>query len=123
MGEEILTGSWRSSSQLEVWDFRSGRRIGEVKWRSGDKDCSIYAAQFSKEGNGRYILAGGSGANEARVFDHKSNDILVGAPIGCGDSTIVSVDFCEAQPSMFAVATKASAIHLYDVVDLKTSHK
>ena len=123
VGEEILTGSWRSSSQLELWDFRSGQRIGEVNWRGSDRDCLIYAAQFSKEGTGRYILAGGSGANEARVFDHKYGNTLVGSPVKGLESTVVSVDFCEDQGSLFAVATKHSAILLYDVVETKNNYK
>ena len=38
----------------------------------------IYAAQFSKEGQGKYIVAGGSGANEAKVFDHKNGNAVIG---------------------------------------------
>ena len=38
----------------------------------------VYAAQFSKEGQGKYIVAGGSGSNEAKVFDHKNDNIVLG---------------------------------------------
>lgn len=41
----------------------------------------IYAAQFSKEGGGRYIVAGGSGANEAKVFDHRNGNSVVGKSV------------------------------------------
>ena len=44
----------------------------------GQQACMIYAAQFSKEGQGKYILAGGSGANEAKVFDHKNGNAVIG---------------------------------------------
>jgi WD40 repeat protein len=94
-GNSILTGSWRTSNQLEIWDFRSGDKVENVAWKTNDKDCCIYAAQFSKEGNGRYILAGGSNANEARVFDRKQGNAMVGAPIQGFSTSIVSVDFCE----------------------------
>ena len=38
----------------------------------------IYAAQYSKEGEGKYIVAGGSGSNEAKVFDHKNENSVIG---------------------------------------------
>ena len=38
----------------------------------------LYAAQFSKEGHGRYIVAGGSGSNEAKVFDHRNDNQVIG---------------------------------------------
>jgi COMPASS component SWD3 len=38
----------------------------------------LYAAQFSKEGSGKYIVAGGSGSNEAKVFDHHNNNTVIG---------------------------------------------
>ena len=65
---------------------KSARNLGSWKWRkkedipwnsansiaalAGQPSCMLYAAQFSKEGKGRFIAAGGSGANEAKVFDH-----------------------------------------------------
>ena len=34
--------------------------------------------EFIGPGSGRYIVAGGSGANEAKVFDHKNGNTVVG---------------------------------------------
>ena len=34
--------------------------------------------EFLLPGSGRYIVAGGSGANEAKVFDHKNGNTVVG---------------------------------------------
>lgn len=42
----------------------------------------LYAAQFSKEGQGRFIAAGGSGLNEAKVFDTQRSYATVGAVVG-----------------------------------------
>lgn len=45
---------------------------------AGQQACMLYAAQFSKEGSGKYIVAGGSGSNEAKVFDHHNNNTVIG---------------------------------------------
>ena len=43
-----------------------------VEWKDSllaSQPCLLYSAQFSKSSAGRYVAAGGSGANEARIFD------------------------------------------------------
>ena len=48
-------------------------------------DCTaqLYSAQFSKSSAGRYAAAGGSGANEARIFDRSGGATsLVGTVAG-----------------------------------------
>eukprot|EP00924_Labyrinthula_sp_SR-Ha-C_P013881 maker-scaffold_5-augustus-gene-16.14-mRNA-1 protein AED:0.13 eAED:0.18 QI:0/0/0/1/0/0.33/3/0/575 len=75
----ILTGSWRPDNQLQLWDFISGELIEEIDWhqspvRTGNS-AMLYCAEFSK-GNGRYIAAGGSGTNEAKVFDRHNGIFL-----------------------------------------------
>ena len=99
-GNEILTGSWRSTNQLELWDFGSCERIREIPWSTGQSQfaansqdpCMLYAAQFSKDSVGRFIVAGGSGSNEAKVFDHEVGDALVGTVTGL-DRGVFSTDF------------------------------
>lgn len=63
-----------------VLDFSSlGIEWNTSKFRvAGQQACMLYAAQFSKEGNGKYIVAGGSGSNEAKVIDHHNNNTVVG---------------------------------------------
>lgn len=97
VGNEVVTGSWRSENQLEIWDFGSGERIAGIPWSSttmpaGQPVCMLYAAQFSKEGQGRYIAAGGSGANEAKVFDHLNNNEVVGTITGLARG-VFAIDF------------------------------
>lgn len=86
VGNEIITGSWRPKDQLEVWDFGSGSKITTIPWSkfssAGNPVCMLYATQFSKEGQGRFIVAGGSGSNEAKVFDHRNGNALVGTVTG-----------------------------------------
>ena len=55
---------------------------------AGQQPCMIYAAQFSKEGGGRYIVAGGSGANEAKVFDHRNGNAVVGTYVCVSGSSM-----------------------------------
>lgn len=74
---EILTGSWRPESPLELWDYGSGKRLSVVPWNQSSvrtEPCFLYAAQFSKGSNGQLIAAGGSGSNEAKVFNHDAGN-------------------------------------------------
>lgn len=123
-GNEILTGSWRQHDQLELWDFRSGERITDIPWNGQshfdprhDQSCSLYAAQFSKDTRGRFIVAGGSGSNEAKVFDHGANNALVGTVTGL-DKGVFSVDFSPDREKV-AIAGGDSCIRILDVVDRK----
>lgn len=71
---EILTGSWRPENPLELWDYGTGKRLAVVPWNQSSvrsESCFLYAAQFSKDPNGQQLIAaGGSGSNEAKVFNH-----------------------------------------------------
>jgi COMPASS component SWD3 len=119
-GNEILTGSWRHKDQLELWDFGSGERITAIPWNAGqshDRSCSLYAAQFSKDTRGRFIVAGGSGANEAKVFDHGANNSLVGTVTGL-DRGVFAVDFSPDREKV-AIAGGDACIRILDVVDRK----
>jgi len=84
----LLTGSWRPEKQLQLWDIRYVRRnepVCDIPWSavpagsgssaalatrmaSRGAPALLYAAQFSASGS--YIAAGGSGSNEAKVFDN-----------------------------------------------------
>lgn len=122
-GNEILTGSWRQHDQLELWDFGSGERITEIPWNAGqshfdsrhDRSCDLYAAQFSKDSRGRFIVAGGSGVNEAKVFDHGANNALVGTVTGL-EKGVFSVDFSPDREKV-AIAGGDACIRILDVVD------
>jgi WD40 repeat protein len=120
-GNEILTGSWRPKSQLELWDFGTGERITEIPWNAGQsqfaastqQSCMLYAAQFSKDSLGRFIIAGGSGANEAKVFDHMAGNVVVGTVTGL-QRGVFSVDF-SADGEKVAIAGGDSCIRILDV--------
>ena len=73
----ILTASWTQTNQLQTWDLREGdekrnKPVTIIDWDTSMKNSNepifLYAGQFSKV-DGALILAGGSNANEAKVFD------------------------------------------------------
>ena len=118
---EIVTGSWRPENQLEIWDLGSGEKKQDIAWNtanslaalSGQPSCMLYAAQFSKEGTGKYIAAGGSGANEAKVFDHSNNNAVVGTITGLSRG-VFAVDFSPENDKV-AVAGGDSSIRIFSI--------
>eukprot|EP00002_Diphylleia_rotans_P009664 TRINITY_DN20033_c0_g1_i1.p1 TRINITY_DN20033_c0_g1~~TRINITY_DN20033_c0_g1_i1.p1 ORF type:complete len:351 (-),score=49.81 TRINITY_DN20033_c0_g1_i1:270-1322(-) len=74
---EILVGSWRPNHSLEVYDFKSGRLITDYSWaQQGCVSTShIYTSLYSP-GMAEFIAAGGSNANEAKIFDRRTGVVL-----------------------------------------------
>ena len=67
----LITGSWRAENQLELWDLRESKPTPtSIKWANevGVPPVKLYACQIAQQ-NGRFLLAGGSGTNEARLYD------------------------------------------------------
>ncbi len=128
-----VPGSWRAESQLELWDFGTGERIEEIPWNrashafggaggstpsissGGSPSCMLYGAQFSKEGRGRYIVAGGSTMNEAKVFDHHNRNAIVGTVTGLTRG-VFAMDFCPGDnTNKVAIAGGDTAIRILEV--------
>ena len=65
-----------------IYSWNQGRSLKEA--------CMLYTAQFSHTGG--LIAAGGSGANEAKVFDHKNGNKLIGTVAGLSRA-VFSVDW------------------------------
>merc|ERR1712007_331665 len=94
-GDTILTGSWRVDRQVQLWDFRTERLLETIPWRTGvslSQPCMVYAAQFSKSDGSSMIAAGGSGANEAKLFDRRNGGAVFGTVMGL-NRACYSVDF------------------------------
>ena len=122
-GSEILTGSWRPEKQLEIWDFGGMGKVADIPWRGasseqGQPSCMLYAAQFSKEGaasgTARFVAAGGSGLNEAKVFDHHNANAVVGTITGLARG-IFTLDF-SPDGQKIAVAGGDCSIRILDIV-------
>lgn len=119
-GHMILTGSWRPEKQLQLWDVRYARRnepVADIPWSampagsgasmalasrmaSRGAPALLYAAQFSA--SGAFIAAGGSGSNEAKVFDASGTLVAAAAldatapPSPCADGVSAGAGHAEA---------------------------
>mmetsp|Transcript_8408 Transcript_8408/g.16741 ORF Transcript_8408/g.16741 Transcript_8408/m.16741 type:complete len:369 (+) Transcript_8408:457-1563(+) len=116
----IVTGSWRTKNQLELWDYGSGERISEIPWNQSVVHSStpamLYCAQFSK-GSANLIAAGGTGSNEAKVFDRTAGNKLVGTVAGLSRG-VFTVDF-DPFGTRLAVAGGDTAVR---VLGIETKH-
>ena len=67
----LITGSWRTENQLEMWDLREEKPNPiPIKWENSKDEAAvkIYTTQFC-QANSRFMLAGGCGSNECRIYD------------------------------------------------------
>lgn len=77
-GNDLLTGSWRESKQLQIWDIRTLKEKSNIEWlQTNNKEKPfIYSCIFEKN-YGKYIIAGSSGVNEIRLYENgKKYDCL-----------------------------------------------
>ncbi|GFR50709.1 hypothetical protein Agub_g12966 [Astrephomene gubernaculifera] len=74
-GGVLLTGSWRHSAPLQLWDLGSGRLLSNLPWWQPQQDaCLPYAARFGRgQGAEGCVMAGGSGSQPV-VRVYKMND-------------------------------------------------
>lgn len=111
----VLTGSWRTENALEMWDLKSGNLIERVAWNQSalrGETCMLYAAEFSKDRDASLIGAGGSTANQAKVFDRTRGNQLVGT-IGGLSRGVFSIDF-KGDEEM-AVAGGDAAVRVFSI--------
>eukprot|EP00929_Paragymnodinium_shiwhaense_P003779 TRINITY_DN104425_c0_g1_i1.p1 TRINITY_DN104425_c0_g1~~TRINITY_DN104425_c0_g1_i1.p1 ORF type:complete len:380 (-),score=79.02 TRINITY_DN104425_c0_g1_i1:102-1241(-) len=116
-GQLILTGSWRVDKQLQIWDFRSEKLLETLPWRTGvslAQPCMVYAAQFSKNDGSSMIVAGGGGANEAKLFDRKAGGAVFGTVMGL-TRACYSVDFSH-NSNMVAVAGGDGCVRVMSIL-------
>ncbi|KAJ3260471.1 hypothetical protein HK103_000613 [Boothiomyces macroporosus] len=82
-GSTILTGSYTRDQSIQLWDWQTGSLIKSVNWNSDPEipACLLYSAVYSKgtahsgdmlHQRNRFVLAGGSGLNEVRLFSTES---------------------------------------------------
>jgi len=116
-GATMMTGSWRMDKQLQLWDFRSGQALDCIQWRSGAslaQPCMVYGAQFSKGNGSKLIAAGGSGANEAKIFERSTGDV-VGSVLGL-TRACYAVDFSN-NGDMLAVAGGDGCVKVVNITN------
>eukprot|EP01006_Ploeotia_vitrea_P038492 TRINITY_DN66241_c12_g1_i1.p1 TRINITY_DN66241_c12_g1~~TRINITY_DN66241_c12_g1_i1.p1 ORF type:complete len:391 (+),score=-17.72 TRINITY_DN66241_c12_g1_i1:69-1241(+) len=98
-GLELLTGSWRANNSLEIYDYRQGKKLKDIPWNGPyghgsniNPPTLLYSSQYSKEGENKFICAGGSGYNELKVFDQQDHHHVIGS-IHDLNGAIFTVDF------------------------------
>lgn len=85
-GKTILSGSNRTTKQLQLWDLGSTKLIKDIDWNGtgifkGREACRVFWAQFMThtDTGKQYILAGGGVTNECRIFnDHYEPIVNIG---------------------------------------------
>ena len=117
-GNTVVTGSWRPENQLQLWDFTSGALIETIPWAPGldGEPCFLYCAQFSRDHE--LIAAGGSGSNEAKIFDRASNR-AIGTVSGMTKG-VYTLDF-SPDSKMIAVAGGDSNVRILDIQKIETA--
>lgn len=99
----------------QMWDLSTGKLIDTVKWDQsalGGEPCLLYAAKFSKDAGGSLIAAGGSGSNEAKVFDRSDGYSCVGSLTGLTRG-VFTLDW--HQNRLLACAGGDAAVRLFEV--------
>jgi COMPASS component SWD3 len=66
-------------------------------------------------GQSQFIAAGGSGANETKVFDHSRNNAVVGTVTGLPRG-VFAIDFAPDCPKI-AIAGGDASIRILDIAD------
>jgi len=94
-GDYLLTGSWSTENQIQIWDLRTFKLLYNVNWE-GDKAYNptyLYSAQFSKNSKSNLFAVGGSNANIFRIFENETSKKLPQATTKSMFSSCYSIDF------------------------------
>jgi len=114
-GDTVLTGSHRVEHPLEMWDLGTGKLLERVEWNQSalrGETCMLYTAKFSNDPGMSLIGAGGTTANQAKVFDRKHGNKIVGTIAGLSRG-VFSMDFRGSQE--VAVAGGDAAVRVFSI--------
>eukprot|EP01022_Parablepharisma_sp_SALTPOND_P004585 TRINITY_DN120595_c3_g1_i1.p1 TRINITY_DN120595_c3_g1~~TRINITY_DN120595_c3_g1_i1.p1 ORF type:complete len:361 (+),score=13.63 TRINITY_DN120595_c3_g1_i1:351-1433(+) len=117
-GDLLLTGSHRSKDSLQLWSLSYGKLVDTIEWDPEKPSDSslLFSAQFDQMG-GRYVVACGSGRNEARLFEKRADKMYAFA---CGvtnlPSACSSVDY-SAKQNLLAVGSCDGVCRLFERVE------
>lgn len=114
----ILTASWKQTDQLQQWEARKGSLNETLDWdglKVSNTPCFLYSGQFSKKNND-IIVAGGSNANEVKLFDKSNNN----KPFCCIHDLpreIDTVDFSH-DDQLFAISGADGLIRVFKISEV-----
>ena len=94
----------------------TGKLFENIQWDENTKSCcKLYTAQYSTGVTrpGKFICAGGSGSNEARIFDTTKGNALVGVVKGF-EKAVYTSHFSPCGNSV-ALAGGDSKIHTFSI--------
>ena len=78
-GDSMLTGSNNNKNVLQLWSVSTMKLIENIPWSpealTSEELGFLYTVNFDRKG--KYIVAGGAGLNEFRVFTNKPGHELV----------------------------------------------
>lgn len=113
----VMSGSWREREALQLWDLGKGELVETLPWRParGQPPCFIYAAMYGTGPMSRFIVAGGSKANEMRVVDKETGRPVArfadlptavnGVDVVQGDAAAVIGVVCEDSAYLLSMPT------------------
>jgi len=111
-GDTILTGSWRPDSQIQMWDFASGKNIYDysLKRSTTGYDSLLYGAAFDK--SGKMYATAGAGCNEAHLWLRATGE-CIGSTGPC-ETPLFTAQW-SPDSSMVAIGGSGQEISLYSV--------
>ncbi len=107
----VLSASWRPEKPLQLWDLRTCGLVKDYNWVNHAEPCMLYAGQFSKDPMARHVIGGGSGSNEARIYERESGN-MIGSMRGMRQG-VYSVDF-HPTSSQVAIASGDGTVRTFD---------
>lgn len=80
-GNNIMSGSWRTENQLQIWDIRKEEKIKDIDWNGGnfESDIPVMIFTLAKSHNdsmNSFMIAGGGESNELRVFNDDMQPVV-----------------------------------------------
>ncbi|OAF70821.1 hypothetical protein A3Q56_01430 [Intoshia linei] len=70
--DQILTGSWRKSNPLQVWDYKTGKNIRDIM-QIPTRTSQLYCVQFVSK---NLIATSGYDNTDMRIIDRNTNNIM-----------------------------------------------
>jgi hypothetical protein len=117
-GDLFVTGSHRCKDALQIWSLSYGKLVETIEWDPllPQNSSNVFSTAFEKNGY-RFFAACGSGRNEARIFEKKSEKSyafscgVVNLPAACS-----SIDFSPKE-NLIAVGCCDGICRIFERVD------